>query len=753
MTSQVILPHLVIPEGDVQHVNNAPRGRTKVVPRIFAEHGKQLVLGVQEVEEFAVQHTSSLDDMVVFRLQLHEGHKFSEQGKMDFLKKRDIAIKAVQTNEIAVVATTPQAVQAFRRYIDNYARTGANKTDLQYVEKITPFSGFDKNSSSLQTLLADEKPSEEPVDVQLMLMPNCSPEQYEKAIEKIQNSIENVGGKLKREPFFLSDNTPILRVEVTPFQLSSLEEDTAIYRVEETNFFHFEPSSSQSTLLSDIQLDSDIDPDLLEPVVVIDSGIDFSKTPLLNRYVLDHWTASDVTATNSSHGTQVASRVILGDTLGQQIRMGRLTPQATVIDACIIGQDKLSEDEMIIRVKEVVETFHKKAKVYNLSMNARYPIQSDRISLIAYEIDNLSRKYGVVFTISAGNHQVWEVHDSLDDLLDDDDILIAAPAESYLALTVGAINDEDDPHSLSQKDKLSPYSRTGPGFATNEKPDLVAPGGNLSKRNGAIFGTTVISNGGEYLNTSGTSFAAPVVAGHLASLMTTIPQVNAPMVAKTLLLHLTDPQYAYEQLSEDQIDAEKRLYGHGRSSVGRAISSASHRVTFVAQGELNRLTKHRVKFYVPTVLANDTGRGYPAVVTVTSLVIPPLDHTKGMEYLGAFVSASLHKRTKTGNLPPVNPPRVSSGRRDWQSVFHFKRAFCDFNSGEWEVWLELHTRWDTDKMDYIPYVLAITLESPSVATKLYEGILQEVPNRYELLVQTPTTQAMIRQRVIGVPTE
>ena len=683
--------------------------------------------------------------MVIFRLRLHEGHKFSEQGKQDFLKKRDIETKAVQTNEVAVVATTPEAVQAFKQYINNYAKTGANKTDLQYVEEITPFHGFDKNSSPLQSLLSEEKPLDEPVDIQLMLLPNCSEEQYENALNKLQKRIKDIGGTLKREPFFLSDNTPILRVELTPFQLSSLEEDSAIYRVDETNFFHFEPSGSKPIPLPDFQLDSDASPALLETVVVIDSGVDFSKTPLLDSFILEHWTAADVTPTDTSHGTQVASRVILGDLLGQQVLTGRLKPQARVIDACIVGSGSLSDDEMILRVKEVVETFHTRAKVYNLSMNNSRPIQSDRISLIAYEIDNLSRKYGVVFTISAGNHRVWTAHDSFENFLDDDEILIAAPAESYLALTVGAINDEDDPNSISRKDELSPYSRIGPGFAKNEKPDLVAPGGNQSKQNGAIFGTKVISNAGECLSTSGTSFAAPVIAGHLASLMANIPPENAPMVAKTLLLHLADPVYTYEQLSEEEIAFGKRLYGHGRSSVSRAISSTPHRVTFVAQGELNRLTKHRVKFYVPEVLADDTGRGHPAIVTVTSLVLPPLDHTKGLEYLGAFASASLHKKNQSG-LPSANPRKVSSGRKKWQSIYHFKKEFCSFQPGDWEVWLELFTRWDTDREENIPYVLAITLEAPSEATKLYERILQEVPNRYEPFIRTPITQA-VRQRV------
>jgi hypothetical protein len=746
MTDKNILPHLVIPEGDVVKIPKVPTGRPRDIPRVFAKHGEKLALGVQQVEDFVAQNLSSLDNTVVFRLKLHEKHKFSEQAKQDFLKRRGLDIKAVQTNEIAVIASTPQAVQEFKCYIDRYSNTGANKTDLQYVEEITPFHGFDKNSLSLQSLLTEEGISEKPVDVQLMLMPNCSEKQYKKAIEKIQKRIEDVGGTLKREPFFLSDNTPVLRVELTPMQLSSIEEDGAIYRVEETNFFHFDPSVSQSVPLQHLQLAPDANPDLLEPVVVIDTGIDFSKTPALEGFVLEHWVADGVTATDTAHGTQVASRVILGDMLEQQVRMGYISPQATVIDACIVGSGSLSEDELIIRVKKIVETFHTQAKVYNLSMNAQRPIQSDRISLIAYEIDNLSRRFGVVFTISAGNHQVWRIHNSFEDFLDDDDILIAPPADSYLALTVGAINDEDDPYSLSQKDSLSPYSRIGPGFAQNEKPDLVAPGGNQSEQNQTIFGTKVISSTGECLSTAGTSFAAPVVAGHLATQMANIPQENAPMVAKTLLLHLANPQYDYEQLSEDEIADQKRLFGHGRSNAERSISSAAHRVTFVAQGELNRLTKHRVKFYVPEVLASDTGRGHPAIVTVTSLLLPPLDHTKGNEYLGAYVSASLHKIDKKDKLALANPQGTRSGRRKWQSICHYKKSFCDFRPGDWEIWLELFTRWDTDKMDNIPYVLAITLEAPSETTDLYGHILTEVPNRYQPLIRTPVPVA-IRQRL------
>jgi subtilisin family serine protease len=397
---------------------------------------------------------------------------------------------------------------------------------------------------------------------------------------------------------------------------------------------------------------------------------------------------------------------------------------------------------LIQYLKDIVETFYEKAKIYNLSLNSTKPIQSDRISLIAYEIDNLSRKYGVIFIVSAGNHNVWQNLSSIKEVLDDDDTQIASPAESYLALTVGAINEEDDPNSITQTDEISPYSRIGLGFASNEKPDLVAYGGNISQQNHSTFGIKVISNNGMCKSVSGTSFSAPVVSGHLSALLSVLPSQNAVMIAKTLLIHLAKPIYDYEQLQEQDIAFLKNLYGNGMSSIERALNSTPHRVTFVAYNQLNRLTKHHVAFRVPEILAGASNKKTPAIVTITSTIIPPLDHTKGTEYLGAYVSASLHKRNKNNNLSTSNPQKTQTGRKNWQSIYHFKKSFCQFSSGDWEVWLELHTRWDTNKTDGIPYALAITIETPLEKTDIYEAIQQEVPNRYQPLTVLPIEQTV-----------
>jgi hypothetical protein len=237
------------------------------------------------------------------------------------------------------------------------------------------------------------------------------------------------------------------------------------------------------------------------------------------------------------------------------------------IQISLLNNNELSEDMLIQYLKDIVETYHERAKIYNLSLNSTKPIQFDRISLIAYEIDNLSRKYEVLFVLSAGNHDVWQNLSSIEEVLDDDDTQIASPAESYLALAVGAINEEDDPNSVTQTDEISPYSRIGLGFANNEKPDLVTYGGNISQQNRSIFGTKVISNNGRCENVSGTSFSTPVVSGHLSALLSILPSQNAVMIAKTLLIHLAKPIYDYEQLQEQEIAFQKKLYGNGMSSI------------------------------------------------------------------------------------------------------------------------------------------------------------------------------------------
>jgi hypothetical protein len=104
------------------------------------------------------------------------------------------------------------------------------------------FRNESKYSSALRKSIETAK-KDVPLDVQLMLFPNYTKEWYSQALSIIKNQIEVVGGKLKCEPFFLSDGTPLIRAELTPYQISVVAENSDIYTINETSFFSLSNNS------------------------------------------------------------------------------------------------------------------------------------------------------------------------------------------------------------------------------------------------------------------------------------------------------------------------------------------------------------------------------------------------------------------------------------------------------------------------------------------------------------------------------
>ena len=61
------------------------------------------------------------------------------------------------------------------------------------------------------------------------------------------------------------------------------------------------------------------------------------------------------------------------------------------------------------------------------------------MSIVGYELDTLQLRKDVQFVVSVGNHTLWKTESCLEDILDDDDSRIAAPADSMLSIAVGSI--------------------------------------------------------------------------------------------------------------------------------------------------------------------------------------------------------------------------------------------------------------------------------------------------------------------------
>ena len=485
--------------------------------------------------------------------------------------------------------------------------------------------------------------------------------------------------------------------------------------------------SSLNPFSSAFAIDPNVDVDSLPVVAVLDTGVEFPSE--LEQLVPIHWEASGCTGYSHYHGTSVASKVVFSH-IGLQLTNEHLIPRAKVIDCKIYGQANVAQDVMIERIREAVESFASLTKIFNLSSNIPRPIEGDELSIMGYELDVLMSKYKIKFVISAGNHSLVTNCATLEEILEDDEIRIAEPADAMLGITVGSIVGAHHNLSVSKVNHVAPYSRIGPGFAGFYKPDLVAYGATQYSDRSVPrdpFSIVLAPRGG-FFDDCGTSFTAPVVAGDLAELSSVVPN-NDVILAQALLYNGAQQLWDTRKITQDEAEYIGNLYGRGLSAPQISKYSSPHRVSFLRTGTLNRLTKQRVKFHVPTVQAQASGNNTTRV-TITCITDPPIDKTKGSDYLGAYIRASVHKLDKSGKNVGANP-KVSDNMNKWDTCYHFSNTFSGFSAGSWEVWLELFTRWGIENDDEIPYALVVTVEDLTQTNDIYSEIIRETAGRFQ----------------------
>lgn len=723
-------PHFWIPDEEVEQISKTLQARPKPRDIIFSEHGKKLSHGLQMVKQAldSAEKDDSLQDigLYVFKVELPKGEKV--QNKSELFSKNGMHINAVKDERHAIVSTTKQQFQILKNRVNAYTEKGTNRTHFDYIESISPYIGLEKNSSELRRKVYIDRPPQL-IDIQLMFIPNLQPQEYEVAIAKVIKKITLTNGEIQQKPYYLSDNTPVIRIIIPSGMLSRYENDSAIYRIEETRFFNSKVDNLVDSIPASMDIDTEVDLSSLPIVAVMDAGVNFISP--FDELVIEHWIAPASSGGDCQHGTRVASKVAFAN-LGDQVSTSNvLTPRARIID-CNILDGSVPENIMIQRIQAAVSTFYNVTKIFNFSANASSPIEGDEMSIIGFELDALQLKYNVQCIVSSGNHYLWKTETSLDDILDDDDSKIAPPADSMLSIAVGSVICADHLGSLSGKNIIAPYSRCGPGFSGFSKPDMCAYGGTIVMDGTGTHipcdsGAMVMTQNGTFEPDAGTSFTAPVVAGDLAEISTILPDSNI-LLAKALLYHNAQPLWESEDMDNDELTFAHNLYGRGISSVSDSKYSSPSKVTFVRTGVLNRVTKERIKIFMPEILAAQIGRNV-AKVTVTCVSQPPVDRTKGREYLGAYIRASLKKSHPDGHLIPVSQD-YKEGRKKWDICHQFRKVFSNFYAGDWQIWLELFSRWENANLD-VPYALVATIEDISGTIDVYSEV--QAQNRWRAL--------------------
>lgn len=727
MSNEEPKQHLWIPFEEVEEVTKKPMRITEDKGLDHTEHGTKLSQGLIEImtayDRLQSGNSLSEEDIIVFKLVLPEGETVAGQQK--FIEDEGMKINAVKDSRHAIVTSSKSMFDRLSGRVGTYKDQNKLK-GYQNIEGFEIYSAEEKQASSLKRYLEQQKDALT-IDIQMMFIPHLDKDVQSKAVIKLEEKIRRVEGKMQRQPYQLSDGTAVIRALVPMSSVNNLADDGAIYRIEQTAFFQIMTPSSLNPFSSAYVIDPDVDIDSLPVVAVLDTGVEFPTE--LEQLVPIHWEASGCAGYSHYHGTSVASKVVFSH-IGLQLTNEHVIPRAKVIDCKIYGLANVAQDVMIERIREAVENFASLTKIFNLSSNIPRPIEGDELSIMGYELDVLMSKYKIKFVISAGNHSLVTSCTTLEEILEEDEIRIAEPADAMLGITVGSIVGAHHNSSVSKVNHVAPYSRIGPGFAGFYKPDLVAYGA-TQYSDGSVprdpFSIVLAPRGG-FFDDCGTSFTAPVVAGDLAELSSVVPN-NDVILAQALLYNGAQQLWDTRKISQDEADYIGNLYGRGLSAPQVSKYSSPHRVSFLRTGTLNRLTKQRVKFHVPTIQAQTSGNNTTRV-TITCITDPPIDKTKGSDYLGAYIRASIHKLDKNGKNVGANP-KVSDNMNKWDTCYHFSNTFSGFSAGSWEVWLELFTRWGIENEEEIPYALVVTVEDLTQANDIYSEIIRETAGRFQ----------------------
>ncbi|WP_181009933.1 S8 family serine peptidase [Ornithinimicrobium sufpigmenti] len=236
-------------------------------------------------------------------------------------------------------------------------------------------------------------------------------------------------------------------------------------------------------------------------VAVLDSGIDDEHPDLAGQVVAsENFSDSDTAKDRDGHGTHVAATVA-GTGAASDGRSVGVAPGAGLLNGKVL--DDFGNGTTSGLIEGMEWAVEQGADVVNLSVGVR-GFYSDGTDPGSMAVNALVEEHGTLFVIAAGNDGPGES-------------TVTAPGSADLALTVGAVDRNED---------IASFSSRGPRFGDHAvKPEITGPGVDIvaARAAGTWAGFPVDDS---YTSMSGTSMAAPHVAGAAALVAQARPELT-----------------------------------------------------------------------------------------------------------------------------------------------------------------------------------------------------------------------------------
>ncbi len=307
-------------------------------------------------------------------------------------------------------------------------------------------------------------------------------------------------------------------------------------------------------------------------IAIVDSGIQTNHRMFLepaatggfsSRVVYsEDFTGEGRTDDPYGHGTHVAGIAAGNGSLAGGAYRG-IAPGAHLVNLRVLNAQGIGTTASVLSALEWLLVHHSQYKIYVVNMSLGTPaISSSAMDPLCLAVRKLHDK-GVLVVAAAGNHGKDSAGQKLYGM-------IHTPGNEPSVLTVGAVNTFGT--DTRTDDRVASYSSRGPArsywtdaegvqhYDNTLKPELVAPGNKIvsaqSASNSLVFQNAALNVGSSsaaadsrLMTLSGTSMAAPVVAG-AAALLFQSEAMFTPSMVKAFLMYTAQQLPGHDTLEQ-----------------------------------------------------------------------------------------------------------------------------------------------------------------------------------------------------------
>lgn len=301
------------------------------------------------------------------------------------------------------------------------------------------------------------------------------------------------------------------------------------------------------------------------------------------------------------HGTKIDSILIMGHLLNPYLDDGCGFFR---VKHFVVGTEKWIDFETLYKsLERIISDNCDEVKVWNMSLGDIYGVNPNYISILGEKLDELSRKYNVLFVVAGTNIDKKTK-----------DTTIGCPADSFNAIVVNAVDDDDN---------IPSYARKGPVLTFVQKPDISYYGGTEEK--------PLIGYSSDYRRYKcfGTSIAAPYISRKCAYL---IHKARVPVqCAKAMIV---DSAFKW---GDDPKQRHYLGYGIVPIHIDNIINSPRDEIKIVMHG--HTMNQHTYIADFPILLENGNKFNYRTKVVFCYFTYG--SRNQGVDYADQDISVSI----------------------------------------------------------------------------------------------------------------